>query len=210
MIKLGLVVFLIIVLLISFVNAGNNGGIGGGGDAVPINTISLDEQGIDYDMKPGRLKFEFNGKPYAIQLRSVNEEYTKFHIMTLDINKPNDITAYALDDTFNLNSGDKREIDLDKDGKKDLVLKLKDIKTKKEKKGSRRFADFSIKKINTKKSETLFNINRNETIEVINSNEIIRGGIQEPILEPVILLDQNSQEESTFFKKMINWLVNYF
>ena len=44
-----------------------------GGAAVRISTIDLNEEGNNYNMKPGRLKFEFDGKLYAIQVRKVNK-----------------------------------------------------------------------------------------------------------------------------------------
>ena len=47
-------------------------------------------------------KFEFDEKLYAIQVRRVKQEYTEFLIMTLDMDKLGDITAYNIDNSFSL------------------------------------------------------------------------------------------------------------
>ncbi len=109
------------VLNVDVVNAGQSGA------AVPVITIELTEQGNDYNITPRRLKFEFDGKLYAIQVRRVKQEYVNFLVMTLDMNKPNDITAYTLDESFSLISGEKKEIDIDKDGVMDIAIELKNI-----------------------------------------------------------------------------------
>jgi hypothetical protein len=122
--------------------------VGHGGASVPVSTIDLTEQGNDYSMKPGRLKFEFDGKAYAVQVRRVKQEYVWFLIMILDMNKPNDITAYTLDNSFNLSVSENKEIDLDKDGTKDIFVELNNVISTM---GSVRSADFSIKKIKNEK-----------------------------------------------------------
>lgn len=117
-----------------------------GGASVPITPLGLTEQGNNHDIGPGRLKFEFAEKPYAIQLRRVKEDYTEFVVMTLDIDKPEDITAYTVDNSFNLTSGGIKQIDLDGDGTEDIFIKLNKINSK-GKYNSVRSADFFIKKI---------------------------------------------------------------
>jgi len=200
-------ILIIILLNLNFVSAGE------GGATVPITTIDLTEQGTDYSMKPGRLKFEFDGKLYAIQIRRVKQEYVDFLVMTLDMNKLDDITAYIIDNSFSLNPGEKKEIDIDKEGIKDISIELNAIIST-GKYNSIRSANFSIKKINTKKSETILS-NENENIginnmEVIGSNNITEEDIevQESVSEPI--LNQESKKQSTFLEKIINFFKELF
>lgn len=97
---------------------------GKGGGTVPITTIKLTEQASNYNMKPGRLKFEFDEKFYAIQVRRVKQDYVEFLVMTLDMNKLDDITAYTLDDFFVLKPNEKKEIDLNKDGEIIVIVQI--------------------------------------------------------------------------------------
>lgn len=195
------------IFSLSFVSAGEGSG------AVPITTIELTGQGNDYSMKPGRLKFEFDGNSYAIQLRRVKQQNAEFLVMTLDMDRPDDITAYTLDDSFNLTPGEKKEIDINKDGTKDMSIELNNIISTETSIGS---ADFSIKKINTEKSETIItdepeNVRVNNT-EVIGFNNINEGKVevQESVSAPVIILNQETQEQPTFLRKIINFFRNYF
>ena len=188
-------VILIIISMFGFVSAEK----GEGGATVPVTTIDLTEQGNDYSLKPGRLKFEFDGKLYAIQVRRVKQEYTEFIIMTLDMNKQEDITAYTLDDSFSLNANEKKEIDINNDGINDVSIELNNVIST-GKYNSVMSADFSIKKINVKELET----------ERIINSEITGNLIQEPISEPVVILNQEFKKQPTFFEKIIYWLEGLF
>ena len=194
--------FLIVLIIISMFGV-VSAEKGEGGTTVPVTTIDLTEQGNDYSIKPGRLKFEFNGKLYAIQVRRVKQEYVDFLIMTLDINKQEDITAYTLDDSFSLNANEKKEIDINNDGINDVLIELNNIIST-GKYNSVMSADFSIKKINTKLEKS----NEEENVKIINS-EITGNLIQEPISEPVIL-NQEPKEQSTFLEKIISWFKGLF
>lgn len=78
-------IFLVLIVMSVFGAVSAEGmGVGRGGGTVPITTISLSEQGDDYSMKPGRLKFEFDEKLYAIQVRRVKPDYVWFLVMDLD------------------------------------------------------------------------------------------------------------------------------
>jgi len=203
------ILFSITIILIT-VSMSNIANAVGGGGAVPITTIELTEEGNTYDITPTRLKFEFDGKLYAIQVRRIKEDHVWFLVMTLDMNNLEDITAYEVDDSFNLSISKTKEIDIDKDGIKDIFLELNNIVSKeREGKGTHRFADFSIKKINVKRLETA-DENVRIDIEGINSNEISEGEIQESILEPVIVLDQEIQAQPTFLDKIINFINKLF
>jgi len=171
---------------------------------VPVTTIDLTEQGEDNNIKPGRLKFEFDEKLYAIQVRRVEQGYVWFLVMTLDMDKQNDITAYNLDSSFNLSSSETKEIDLNKDGINDIIIKLKDIIST-GKYNSVKSADFFIKKINNK-DITNFD---NENI-LIENVEAIDSEIQAPILEPVIVLNQKSQKQLTLLEIVISWFKRVF
>ncbi len=119
---LSLFVFLIVSSVFTCsVNAGS------GGASVPIKTEELNLQGKDYTLTPTRLKFDFDGDLYAVQLRRVKQYQADFIIMTLDKNKPNDIMAYTVDNSFTLKPGEKKEIDLDGDNSNDLLVKLNNI-----------------------------------------------------------------------------------
>lgn len=186
------------IMLISFVSAGE------GGSAVPITSISLTEQGNAYNMKPGRLTFEFNEQLYAIQIRRINSDSVDFLIMTLDMNKLEDITAYTLDDSFSLKSGEKREIDIDKNGVMDIVLELENTG----KIDKIKLASFSIQRINIKQSEI-------SDKNITTDREIIPYGItgsviQKPISESVSLLNLESKEQPTFLKKIVDWFEGLF
>jgi len=181
----GFLLVLIIVNVFSFVSAEK----GTGSAVVPITNIDLSEQGNDYSIKPGRLKFEFDEKLYAIQVRRVKQEYTEFLIMTLDMDKLGDITAYNIDNSFSLNTNEKKEIDLNGDGINDVLIELNEIK---QNLGSINSADFSIKRINTLS---------------IASNEMMAGSIEELISESVLVLEQ---KKLTFFEKVINWVEGLF
>lgn len=102
-------------------------GVGHGGGTVPIITIDLMEQGVNYNITPSRLKFEFDGAPYAIQLREVEQEYAKFLVMTLNASEPDNILAYVIDDTFILVPGETRNIDINHDGAQDIFVQLNNI-----------------------------------------------------------------------------------
>lgn len=206
--------FLILVLFfffeVTFVNSFSAGGKGAGGGTVSITNINLAESGTNYSMKPGRLKFEFDEKLYAIQVRRIKEEYVDFLIMTLDMNKQEDITAYTLDDSFSLKSEGKREIDLNKDGTNDILIELKGV-IPVGKHNSLKSADFSIKKIDTQKEETdlIDKILEDNSTEIIIP--ILTGNvIQEPISESVIALNQESKEQSTFLDKVTGWFKGLF
>src|SRR3989344_8305821 len=138
-----ILIFLVLIVLIIVGMFDIVSATSGGGAAVPITTTELTEQGNDYSMKPGRLKFEFDEKLYAIQVRRVNQDYATFLFMTLDMNKLDDITAYTLDDSFNLNSGEVKEIDVNGDGVKDISIKLNKIISTT---SSIKSADFTIRK----------------------------------------------------------------
>ncbi len=205
--KRKIVLMLIVILLnLYFVNAG------GGGAAVPITTIELTEQGNDYNIKPTRLKFEFDGDLYAVQVRRVKQEYVDFLVMALDMDKPNDITAYSLDNSFSLSLGERREIDIDKDGTNDIFIELNDIVSTV---GSIRSADFSIKRIDIKKTENVV-VDGGENIEIENTTEInilpeiIEVKIQKPIQGSTIASNQVNLEQSTFLSKIINFFNKLF
>lgn len=120
-------------------------------------------------------------------------------------NKQDDITAYVIDDSFNLSVNDKKEIDLDKDGAKDVLIELREIKPNPH---SIKSAGFFIQKVNAKEAETIL-ANGEENTET--SSEIITGNeIQEPISEPVIILEKDSKEQPTFFEKIINFFKGMF
>jgi hypothetical protein len=120
---------------------------GGGGSAVPVSNIDLSNQNGNYNMKPGRLKFDFEGNVYVIQVRRVKENYVDFLVLKLDnLDKEEDVTAYRLDDSFSLSSGQENEIDLNKDGIMDISIKLNGFSLA-GKSGSIGSADFLIEKI---------------------------------------------------------------
>jgi hypothetical protein len=120
---------------------------GGGGSAVPVSNINLSDQKGNYNMKPGRLKFNFEGNVYAIQVRRVKENYVDFLILRLDgVNKEEDVTAYKLDNSFSLNLNQENKIDLNKDGILDISIELNDISLAGES-GNIKSADFSVEKI---------------------------------------------------------------
>lgn len=194
----GVLLILIIVSIFEFISAGQ------GSANVPITSTGLIEQGTDYNMKPGRLKFEFNEQLYAIQVRRIEKESVEFFIMTLDMNKQEDITAYILDNSFTLKSEEEKEIDLNKDGITDLILGLNEI-TSTGKYNSVYFADFSIKKI----SNELEKSNEENNTEIIPSG-ITGSVIQEPISEPSIILNQESKEQPTFLENIINFFKGLF
>lgn len=102
-------------------------GVGHGGGVVPILIMDLTESGVTYNITPTRLKFEFEGAPYAIQLREIEQEYAKFLVMVLNASDPDNILAYTIDDSFILVPSETREIDIDHDGKNDLFIQLKGI-----------------------------------------------------------------------------------
>ncbi len=193
---------LVIISMFDIVNAGS-----GGGAAVPVNMIDLTEQGDNYVIKPSRLKFEFNEKLYAIQVRRVKQEYVWFLVMKLDMDKLNDITAYTLDDSFNLSIGERKEIDINKDGIKDISIELNNIISNVK---SIRSADFSIKKIKIE-PKMISSGSAEVNTELLSLNEITGSKIQEPISEPVIVLNQElSQKQPTLLEKIINFLKELF
>lgn len=200
---IGILAVLFLVSLFGVVSAEK----GQWGASVPITKIDLTEQGNNYNMKPGRLTFEFDKKLYAIQVRKVKQEYVDFLIMTLDMDKQEDITAYILDDSFSLKSDEKKEIDLDNDGISDLFIELNEI-IPTGKYNSIRSADFSIKKINTQ--PIIVNENTEMKTEIIRLDETIKNEIQDQISEPVIALDQKSKEQLIFLDKIINFFKNLF
>lgn len=120
-------------------------GVGHGGGTVPIITIGLTEQGVNYNITPSRLKFEFNGAPYAIQLREVEKEYAKFLVMALNASEPDNILAYVIDDTFILVPSEIRNIDINQDGTQDIFIQLNNITYNL---NNVRGANFFIKRIN--------------------------------------------------------------
>lgn len=222
----GSLILIIVLLNLNFVSAE------GGGGAVRISTIDLTEQGNDYSITPRRLIFEFNGEWDAIQLRRVKDGYASFIVMDLDEDNLDNITAYIIDDSFSLTPSEKKEIDIDKDGIKDISIELNDIIST-GKYNSIRSASFSIKKINTKKIETSSeNITIND-IKVISSNEATENETQESTIieeetkkvnenitktteekstsEPIAtILNQESKEQSTFLENMINFFKGLF
>lgn len=200
-------IILIVIGMLGFITASlESGGKGTGSATVPISAVNLTEQGTDYNMKPGRLKFEFNERLYAIQVRRINQESVDFLIMTLDMNKQEDITAYTLDDSFSLKSGEKREINIDKDGINDILLELNNIKPNSH---SIKSAGFSIKKINAKKSEAILT-NEEGSTEIVDPDEITENKIQEQVSESVIVLNQKSKEQSIFLDEIIDWFKGLF
>jgi hypothetical protein len=119
----------------------------GGGSPVPVSDIDLSNQNGNYNMKPGRLKFDFEGNIYAIQIRRVKENYVDFLVLKLDsADKEEDVTAYRLDNSFSLSPGQENEIDLNRDGIMDISIKLNGFSLA-GKSGSIKSADFSIGKI---------------------------------------------------------------
>jgi hypothetical protein len=96
-------------------------------------------------MKAGRLKFNYRSY-YAIQVRKIKEDFVDFEIMILNMDKLEDITAVEVDKSFRLEKGGDMKIDLDKDGKEDLIIRLIDIFSG-GKTGNLRFADFSVEKL---------------------------------------------------------------
>ena len=199
-----ILIFLVLIVLIIVGMFDIVSATSGGGAAVPITTTELTEQGNDYSMKPGRLKFEFDEKLYAIQVRRVNQDYATFLFMTLDMNKLDDITAYTLDDSFNLNSGEVKEIDVNGDGVKDISIKLNKIISTT---SSIKSADFTIRKINVEKEKIILT-NKNEDIETTVKIEEVE--VQKPISEPVIVLNQESKKQPTFLEKITNWFRGLF
>jgi len=117
---------------------------GKGGAGVPITTTELTDQGEEYDIKPGRIKFDFEGEGYAVQLRRIKEDYTEILVIKLDESKPDDITAFTTENSFNLVLNEKNEVDLNNDGTDDVVIRLNSIKKEK---GKHKTANLFIKKI---------------------------------------------------------------
>lgn len=128
---------------------------------VPVTEINL---GIDnsFNINPGRLKFEFNSKWYGVQLREVGSGYSIFLIMNLDDGLTDYVSDEKIASSFTLNKDEIKEIDLDKDGKLDLTIELKD--TFKDA-GSIGFAHFFIKEYNIDKEERAI-----ESIDLVESN----------------------------------------
>ncbi len=122
------IIFLNIILLaiigVSLVFAQ---GVGHGGGTVPILIIELTEEGVSYNITPSRLKFEFNGAPYAIQLREVEQDHAIFLVMILNESDPNNILAYTIDESIILVPSETREVDVNHDDKNDLFIQLKAI-----------------------------------------------------------------------------------
>jgi len=119
---------------------------GSGGVAVPVKDIGITDNAISHNSKASRLKFEFSGEQYAIQLRRVEQDYTHFLVIKLNENKLSDVNAFTIRESFNLTPSQDTEIDLNKDNIEDIYLKLNDIT------GTGRFnnvmhAEFFIKKI---------------------------------------------------------------
>jgi hypothetical protein len=122
----------------------------GGGSSVPIVSVSITEQGESFDMKPGRLKFEFGGEYYAVQLRKVKEGYADFIVLNLDKNKLDNVSAYSVKDSFKLDVSEEKGIDLDGDGVADILIGLDEVNSvlsKKGKKNDLRSAGFFVKLI---------------------------------------------------------------
>lgn len=127
-------VSLIVVKLINDSPTRNNSlqisskGHGEGSSTVPVSNIDLSDQKENYIMKPGRLKFDFEGNIYVIQVRRVKEIYVDFLILKLEIlDKEEDITAYKSDNSFSLSLNQEKKIDLNKDGIMDISIVLNDI-----------------------------------------------------------------------------------
>lgn len=186
-------ILLFVIISVSLVSAQ---GVGRGGGAVPIITIDLMEQGAIYDITPSRLKFEFDGAPYAIQLRRVEQEYVWFLVMTLNVDDPNNITAYVISDSFNLSVGETKEIDVDKNGTEDIFIQLNNINS-----SGVRSANFFIKKI----APPLIKVPKEEEIEEpkeeVSEEERASDEGRELIIEPkekieVIIPLKEKEEES--------------
>ena len=115
---------------------------GGGGGSIPIEQFDLKEDN-SFSMKPGIMKFEFNGVWYLLQLRSVKMGVSEFIIANFEEIQ----TDYLLDDdidrSFIMNIDEIKSIDLDKDGKNDIIIELNGISGSTDSIGS---ADFSIRK----------------------------------------------------------------
>mgnify|MGYP001585620657 FL=1 len=213
-IKIRAIAFIVVLFLVLILQAGptlsesiknnltsmsaSSSGVGRGGGAVPLTTTNLAENN-NYNMKPGRLKFEFDGKWYAVQLRRVKQDHVEFLVMTLDINRLDDITAYTIDNYFNLTSGERREIDINNDGSNDISIELDSIG----KIDKIRSAAFSVKKINgiATISSDKNNIDLNEFVEV-NTTELTSQQLSSVKLE--------SRKKLNFLDNIINLFKELF
>ncbi|MEK6909270.1 MAG: hypothetical protein AABX23_04430 [Nanoarchaeota archaeon] len=99
---------------------------GFGGAAVPVSEIILGQDN-SFNMKPGRLKFEFNGNWYGLQYKGVRKEGPTFIILDLEDGLNNYVDDEQIALSFILDEGNTYEIDLDKDGKEDITVELKGI-----------------------------------------------------------------------------------
>jgi len=206
-----LLTVLVVVGMLNLITAG-------GGGAIPIMTIELTEQGNDYNMTPTRLKFEFNEKLYAIQVREIEENYTRFLVMTLDMDNLEDITAYTLDDSFDLLIGDMKEIDIDKDGINDVLIVLNNITLENlEKRGYHRVVSFSIKRINVKKvsADEEGEVKEEEIIveeEIVEEEEEVEEDLIDSIEEEI---EESSLEDTelappNLWQRVVNWFKKLF
>ncbi|MCH7851053.1 MAG: hypothetical protein IH845_05410 [Nanoarchaeota archaeon] len=174
-----------------------------------------------------RLKFEFEEQLYALQLRKINEDYVLFLVMTLDMNNPDDITAFTIDDSFNLSINETREIDIDKDGTKNIFLQLNDI-TPIGESGSVNSADFFIKRITISEiiedNESFKDKVENKDKQFDEDEKWQDESFEDKIIEKnlanssvenskIIVLSNKSlnlKDNKNLFEKFYDWLSNIF
>lgn len=223
----------ILVSFMSFTNASSyipvpeSPSSSGGGGTIPIINIEITYQGDNYEMGTTRLKFEFEEQLYALQLRKINEDYVLFLVMTLDMNNPDDITAFTIDDSFNLSINETREIDIDKDGTKNIFLQLNDI-TPIGESGSVNSADFFIKRITISEiiedNESFKDKVENKDKQFDEDEKWQDESFEDKIIEKnlanssvenskIIVLSNKSlnlKDNKNLFEKFYDWLSNIF
>jgi len=114
----------------------------GGGGSIPIREINLEEENY-FNMKPGRLKFEFNGLWYGVQLAGIKDGISEFLIINLDDGLNDYVSDDKVQSSFNIKSGEIKEVDLDEDGKADIFIELNGISESVDSVDS---ADFTVRK----------------------------------------------------------------
>lgn len=129
---------------------------GSGGATVPIMSAEISDSVVEYrDTRPSRLQFDFKGKPYAIQLWRIKEGHAEFVVLALDSDNLENVMAHATRESFALEAGEEKDIDIDGDGIYDLSIELSKTDSPFSVDGTRiregiRTADFSIKRISSR------------------------------------------------------------
>lgn len=134
-------------ILESFASLGKNpsqNNPGKGGASVPVTEIAVNNEGAVYNVKPGRLSFEISGKSFGLQIRKIKQDYIKAFIIRPDV-------ALSEEDfdsnSFILNIGEIKELDLDNDGDSDIYIKLAEIKNPASNINSHRSSGIFIKRL---------------------------------------------------------------